>query len=81
MVKWVGYGEEDNTWEPVEHLVNSETAVNEYENIIQKKESSSSGTGIHQERKSQRTEREETTEKTSKRKYPSRKGNEGEQSL
>ena len=51
LVKWVGYGEEDNTWEPVEHLVNSETAVNEYENIIQKKESSSSGTGINQEKR------------------------------
>jgi hypothetical protein len=57
LVKWVGYGEEDNTWEPVEHLVNSETAVNEYENIIQKKESSNSSTGINQEGKSQIKER------------------------
>lgn len=34
LVKWKGYAEKENTWEPLEHLVNSETAVAEYETMM-----------------------------------------------
>jgi len=56
----------------------SERISDKYENIIQNKESSNSQTGILQEGKSQLqiTERKETAEKISKRKYSSRKGRE-----
>jgi hypothetical protein len=35
LVKWAGFNEKENTWEPLENLVNSEAAVQEFESVIQ----------------------------------------------
>jgi hypothetical protein len=40
LVKWKGYGENEKTWEPLEHLVNSDTAVAEYEMAVREEQPS-----------------------------------------
>lgn len=31
LVKWIGYGHEENTWEPLRHMANSKDKIKEWE--------------------------------------------------
>ena len=57
LVKWVGYSEDEKTWEPVENLVNSETAVTEYETTIQKNNGNQNNEERNEEEPRQRSRR------------------------
>ena len=46
-VKWVGYGEEENSWEPTSHLEGSERAIEDYEKTEHDSEEFSSDIAEH----------------------------------